>query len=112
MNRVLMLIAGFLAVAVIIFSCTSNFESELKAKEIAELAADQSEEFPQPVEQINVAAITIPSSLIINYTQLFPVLFELLLSDEVPDMPELPFEIKSAKLIKYLFRVIISPNAP
>lgn len=112
-KRTLMLVAGFLAAFLILFTQLAFTATEAGQQEIAISAEQDATEIPQQeIFQFKVSAISLPSSLIINYQQLLPVLFELILSDEVPDMPELPFEISSTEWIKNLFRVFIAPNAP
>ncbi len=109
-----MLAAGLLAVLVIIFTQVSYFQSIVCTENTAcSSVAEPEEEGPmQDTTQVSVSAVTVPSTLIINYNQTLPLLFEVVQSEEAPKMVEQSFDISSAKWVKYLFRVIIAPNAP
>jgi len=113
-RRIFMLAAGLLAAMVILFTQVSYFD-ELCTFKASEQGQENTTENQNPLEstaQVSVSAVTVPSILIINQNQILPLLFELVQSEEGPQLEESEFEISSAKLVKYLFRVIIAPNAP
>jgi hypothetical protein len=113
-KRIFMLAAGLMAALVILFTQVSYFD-ELSFEQETEQSPEKASEEQSPLEgspQVSVSAVTVPSILIINNNQILPLLFELVQNEEGPQMEESDFEINSAKLVKYLFRVIIAPNAP
>jgi hypothetical protein len=113
-RRIFMLAAGLLAAMVILFTQVSYFDDlcNFQASEKSREKAAEGQKPQESTTQVNVSAVTVPSILIINQNQILPLLFELVQSEEGPQLEESEFEIGSAKLVKYLFRVIIAPNAP